>query len=135
MNSSLYWPEHSADSLSIMTWVPRSIKYDNSVSSNKIDSQTPSPGGHEEQLDRHVGIEAIDQPLSFHSTSATIQSVVRLSWDPGLLKIILFYKLIGNWLYKHTHLSLCKFLLLEKLFNEIQCEERLREEKQSVLTS
>ena len=71
-----------------MTRIPGGIKDDNTIGSDKIDSETSGSGGHQEQFDGGVVVEVVDQPFPLQSRRAAIKTVVGYSRYPGFLNII-----------------------------------------------
>ena len=68
-----------------MTRVPGSVKDDDPVGPDEVDAEASGSGGHEEELDLGVGVEAVDEALPLQGACASIESVIGLSVDPGSL--------------------------------------------------
>ena len=50
-----------------MTRIPGGVKDDNTIGSDEVDSETSGSGGNQEQLDRGVRVEVVDQSLPLQS--------------------------------------------------------------------
>ena len=68
-----------------MTRVPGSVKDDDPVGPDEVDPKASGSGGHEEELDLGVGVEAVDEALPLQGACASIKSVIGLAIDPGSL--------------------------------------------------
>ena len=111
----LLLPVDSAHSLGVVAGVPGGVEDDDTIGSNQIHPQTASSGGHQEELDFGVGVEVVDQFLSVQGAGAAVQSVVIDSGDPGIL-------------------GLSQLLPLQEILDEIQCEQGLGEEQNSIIS-
>ena len=84
-----------------MTRIPGGIKDDNTIGSDKIDSETSCSGGHQEQFDGGVVVEVVDQPFPLQSRRAAIKTVVGYSRYPGFLNIINYLSVLVK-IFFHT---------------------------------
>ena len=68
-----------------MARVPGGIEYHHTVGADKVDPQTSSSGGDQEELDFGVGVKVVDQFFSVQRAGAAVQPVVVDPSDPGIL--------------------------------------------------
>ena len=87
-----------------MTRVPGGIEYNHAIGPDKIDAETSSSGGHQEQFDFGIGIKVVYEFFPLERSCAAVKPVVVDASDPRVL-------------------GLGQLLALEEIFNKVQSEE------------
>ena len=98
-----------------MTWVPARVEDDDPVGAHQVDPEAAGPGAHQEQLDPVTRVEARDEPLPLQGAGAAVQPVVGVPRHPACVP------------------QTGRAVAAEKLFDEIQSKQGLREEQNTII--
>ena len=69
-----------------MARVPGCVEYDDPVGTDQVDPEAAGPGGDQEQVDRRVGVEGVDEPLPLQGRGTAVKPVVAHTQPPPVLR-------------------------------------------------